>query len=231
MSAREGARASLQRVTLARRLLALGLLVLLVPACGTAPWNEPSASVSPPPGASVSPSRTNATATPGGSVSVPPSRASSSPEPVQNDLATGSAKRTLLAGGVRVKVNYWSTLDMGEWTESASKPLDLSASATFVDGSEQNIFMSKASVNMAVNGAKGPLEAPERLVDEARVSPGYLMKSPSSYIQVFTIPALAAGATSVKLTMTYELLVQSAPKAKTFSKQTASNELVIPIQS
>ncbi|MET1006508.1 MAG: hypothetical protein ABWX96_13235 [Propionibacteriaceae bacterium] len=207
-----------------RSALLVVVLVSALAGCGTPPWKTDA---SPTPAARSSAKTVSATPKPTVAPSVTPSAA----EPVQNDLATGSAKRRLEAGGVRIKVNYWSTLDMADWTQNALKPLNLSASAAFIDGSEQDIFLSKVSVNMSVAGAKGALTSPDALVDASTVTPGYLITSPSSYGQVFTVPALAAGATSVTLTLTYELLVQSAPKAKTYSKQTASNDLVIPIQS
>jgi hypothetical protein len=202
------------------------LLSLSLMGCGTPPWQTTSPTATPSAAVkSASPTRSSTKPSAAAVTTAPPTT------PVQNDLATGSAKRTIDAGGVRVKINYWSTLDMSDWTANAAKPLDLSASAKFIDGSEQNIFLSKVSVNIAVSGAKGALAGPDPLVDMSTVTPGYLIKSPSSYGQVFTIPALAAGATAVTLTLTYELLVQSAPKAKTYSKQTASNDLVIPIST
>ncbi len=209
-----------------RGIRAGGLALLLVLAgtgCGTPPWQTGASSASPGPatktaGATASPSRATAAPAP-----------STPAGPVQNDLSTGSAKRTIDAGGVRLKINYWSTLDLADWTGPAGKSLNLSASAKFIDGSEQDIFLSKVSVNVAVAGAAGPLTGPDPLVDSSSVSPGYLITSPSSYGQVFTIPALATGARAVTLTITYELLVQSAPKAKTYAKQTGSNDLVIPI--
>lgn len=197
------------------------LLTLSVSGCGTPPWKAAGT------GGTPHPSATSSTPTPAPRRSVSPSATLA---PVQNDLATGSAKRTLLAGGVRVKISYWSTLDLGDWTAAAAKPLSLSASATFVDGSEQDIFLSRASLSIAVEGPKGALAAPPPVVDEATVAPGYLMTKPSSYLQVFTVPALPAGTRSVTLTLTYELLAQSAPKSKTYSKQTAGNDLVVPIQ-
>ena len=160
-----------------------------------------------------------------------PTPATSAPAAaVRNDLAKGSAKRSLEAGGVRMSINYWSELPMGDWTAAALKPLNMSASAVFIDGSKQDIFLAKVTVNIGVDGPEGPLEAPAALVDDASLTPGYLITAPNSYGQVFTIPAVAEGATSVSLAITYELLAQTAPKAKTFAKQTASDTLVIPIQ-
>lgn len=201
------------------------VLGLTLAGCGTPPWKTAAKPATSTAGrtASASPSAGRTTVTPATPAT---SKAAAA---VQNDLATGSAKRSIDAGGVRLKINYWSTLQMSDWTAGAAKPLNLSASGKFIDGSEQDIFLSKVSVNVAVAGPKGLLQGPQPLVDQSTVSPGYLITSPSSYGQVFTVPGLATGATAVTLTITYELLVQSAPKAKTYSKQTGSNDLVIPI--
>jgi hypothetical protein len=213
--------------TVSRLLTAVGVAVLCT-SCGTPPWQDPTA-------ASASPAATSSpTSSPTLTVKTQRPSATSAPTPTtaaENDLATGSTKRKLEAGGVRISINYWSTLPMSDWTVAAAKPLDLSASAKFIDGSKQNIFLSKVTVNVGVQGASGPLTSPAPLVDSTTLTPGYLIKSPSSYGQVFTIPALTAKATSVTVDLTYELLAQTAPKAKTYAKQTASDTLTIPIQA
>jgi hypothetical protein len=210
------------RTTTATALAALSA-TLVCAGCGTAPWQQPTGET-PAQGQS-------GTSTPAVTGTVTPSTApSTAPASAQNDLATGSAKRKLEAGGVRISVNYWSTLPMSDWTQTAAKPLNMSASAKFIDGSEQEIFLSRVTVNMVVAGPDGPLEAPAPLVDASTLDPGYLVKSPSSYGQVFTIPALAPQATSITLALTYELLAETAPDAMTYAKQTASDTLTMPIQ-
>ena len=111
-----------------------------------------------------------------GTASAQPSKTTGS---VRNDLAKGSAKRSLEAGGVRMSINYWSALSMGDWTAAALKPLNMSASAVFIDGSKQDIFLAKVTVNIGVEGPDGPLKAPAALVDDASLTPGYLITSPS----------------------------------------------------
>ncbi len=212
------------RTTPARTLAAL-CAALVCAGCGPAPWQE-NTGATPVPARSgaATPALSGTAASPGPASSVAPTGAA------QNDLATGSAKRKLEAGGVRISVNYWSTLPMSDWTGTAPKPLNMSASAKFIDGSEQEIFLSRVTVNVVVDGPDGPLEAPAALVDQSTLDPGYLIKSPNSYGQVFTIPALAPLATSVTLSLTYELLAETAPDAMTYAKQTASDSLTMPIQ-
>ena len=193
------------------RLVAVLLTAPLLVGCGSPPWEQDAAS----------------TASPVPSASPTPSPAK--PTKVQNDLAKGSAKRKLAAGGVTLAVTYFSTLDMGRWTPAATKPLSLGVSGSFGDGSEQDIFLNQVTANIDVTGPDGPLPAAEPLVDQADVTPGYLITSPSSYSQVFTVPTLPPEATSLTLNLTYELLAQSAPKSQTYLKQSASDTLVIAL--
>ena len=138
-------------------------------------------------------------------------------------------KRKLTAGGVQLSVNYWSTLDLAKWTPAAAKPINVSATGSFADGSTQDIYLTEVSVATAVSGPSGALQAPANQTDRASVQPGYVITEPNSYGGVFTIPAVDAEATSVTVTFTYQLLQQTAPKAKTFSKQTAVDTLTVPL--
>jgi hypothetical protein len=84
---------------------------------------------------------------------------------------------------------------------------------------------------VAVNGPSGPLESPAVQSDEATTQPGYVITKPNSYGGVFTVPSVDPAATSVTLTFTYQLLQQTAPKSKTYSKQTAVDTLTVPLAS
>ena len=180
-----------------RRLALLTVLgLLLVGGCGTPPWREARPTTSPT--SSVSPSRTP----------------SSTPSAAHNDLAKGSLKRTLTAGNVRLNANYYSTLSMTDWTPAASKPLTVSVVGSFTDRSKQNIYLSRLTMNLDVGGAEGPLPAPAPIIDEAAVFPGYVITAPTSYGQVFTLPGLDPAARSITVSLTYELLVQVAPKSR-----------------
>lgn len=197
-------------------LVALLLMTApLLAGCGSPPWEQDAAATATPAG----------TASPAASASPTPTKAAQ----LQNDLAKGSAERELAAGGVTLAATYFSTLDMGRWTPAATKPLSLGLSGSFADGSEQDIFLKQVTARIDVAGPDGPLPAAEPLVDQAGVAPGYLITSPSSYSQVFTVPALPPEATSLTVNLTYELLAESAPESETYLKQTASDTLVIAL--
>ena len=193
-------------------------LLLAAAGCSTPPWEEAAAQA-----AQAAPV-TTATPTAPVTPTPPPTRA-----PVKNDLSKGVAKHRLDAGAIELKTVYYSTMPMTQWTPQASKPLTLSLTAGFPGGYKQDIYLAEVDVRMDVTGPDGPLAPPAPIVDEATVSPGYLIKKPNSYGNVFTVPALPEGAQSVTLTFTYQLLAPSKPKSKTYSKQVATDTVTVAI--
>ena len=196
-----------QRMRRVTTVLIAATLMAGLAACGVPPWEAGNGS--------------------GGS-----SKPTATPSPIhviKNDLATGSTKRTLKAGDVTLTVNYFSSLDMGQWFASADKPISFAGSATLGTDDGQAVYLSKVTVNTTVQGPKGALAAPPALTDQASVSPGYFIKAPYSYSQTFVIPALDKKATSVTLSIVYELLQQTTPTSDQYSKQTASDTLTIAL--
>lgn len=190
-----------------------GCALLLAAGCGTPPWQAAASSASP-------------TATPIQTVlpTPTPTRAK-----IKNDLSRGVAKHTLDAGAIELKTVYYSTMPMAQWTPQASKPLTLSLTASFPGGYKQDIYLAEVDVRIDVAGPEGPLTPPAPIVDSATVAPGYLVKQPNSYGNVFTVPALTEGARSVTLTFTYQLLAPSKPKSTVYTKQVATDTVTVAI--
>ena len=131
-----------------------------------------------------------------------------------------------------MKVTYWSTLDLGKWTPQVPKPLNVVASATLDGGAKgQNVYLSAVRVGTVATGEDGGAQPLDPVTDTAEVKPGYLITKPSSYQQVFTLPAASAGSTAVQITVTYELLIQSAPESKTYLRQATSDTFQVPLVS
>jgi hypothetical protein len=195
--------------------VAAAAAVLVAAGCSTPPWEAARASASPTPVPSAveveAPAHT-------------PVRAK-----VKNDLSRGVAKHTLDAGAIELKTVYYSNMPMAQWTPQANKPLTLSLTADFPEGYKQDIYLAEVDVRMDVAGPDGPLAAPTPVVDSATVSPGYLIKKPNSYGNVFTVPAVPADAQSVTLTFTYQLLAPSKPRSKTYSKQVTTDTVTVAI--
>ncbi|MBC7724481.1 MAG: hypothetical protein H7146_07005 [Burkholderiaceae bacterium] len=160
--------------------------------------------------------------------------ASASPSPsaivaIVNDLAAGSTTRELTVGNIGLSADYYSTLAMDQWTAAANKPLTFSLLGSLVGDEGQGIYLSRVTVAMAVTGPDGPLPAPAPLTDQTTITPGYLVKSPYTYSQTFILPAVDAAATSIALSFTYELLLQTTPTSTQYAKQTATDLLTIAI--
>jgi hypothetical protein len=195
--------------------LAVGFATVLgVTACGTAPWDQPGFNTE-----SASPTRSGTAApTPAATIT-----------PVINELATGSAKHMLQAGDISLTVDYYSTLSMDQWTAEANKPLTFSLNGVLGNDQGQSFYLSRVTLTPAVNGSDGALPAPNPSTDQAAVQPGYYIKAPYSYSQTFILPALDPAATSVTLSFTYEILLQTAPGSNDYAKQTATDQLTVAI--
>jgi hypothetical protein len=118
---------------------------------------------------------------------------------------------------------------MGDWTAAANKPISFSVSAALGTDDGQGVYLSKVSIIPAVNGLTGALDAPASFVDQSTLPNGYVMKAPYSYGQTFVIPAVDPTATSLTLSFTYELLIQTTPTSTTFAKQTASDQVTVAL--
>ena len=195
--------------------VAAAAALLVAAGCSTPPWEAARASASP-------------IAVPTPVETVAPTQAPVRAK-VKNDLSRGVAKHTLDAGAIELKTVYYSNMPMAQWTPEANKPLTLSLTADFPEGYKQDIYLAEVDVRIDVTGPDGPLSSPAPIVDQATVSPGYLIKKPNSYGNVFTVPAVPEDAQSVSLTFTYQLLAPSKPKSKTYSKQVTTDTVTVAI--
>lgn len=209
-----------------RRRIAGYLAVALLAStagCSAPPWEQ---AASPAPPGSTSGSAPSGSA-PAGTVTPSPTS-----ESVENDLAKGSLKRTLTAGAAELSVTYWSTLDLAAWTPQVPKPLNVVASASLDGGVKgQDVFLSAVRVATTAYTTDGSPQSLEVVEDTADVEPGYLITKPSSFQQVFTLPPAPDGSTAVQLTVTYELLIESAPDSETYLRQATSDTIRVPLAS
>jgi len=199
--------AALRSKTIVGAALAVTSLLCLT-ACGAPPWAQNAGGGQ----ASASPTATMTAA----------------PQPVHNDLSSGSTQRSLTAGAVGATVNYWSTLPMNEWTATALKPVSLSMVTTVTPDDGQKVYLQRATMT-AVPGDASQSFAPLAAQSDQTNAPGYLVLAPYSYSQTFNVGEVPSQATFVTLQFTFEFLVQTTPTSNEFAKQTATDTLTVAI--
>lgn len=183
--------------------------VLVLAGCGPAPWNRSDAGG----GDGPSPSRT----------------ASAVPQPVPNDLSSGSTARSLQAGAVAAAVDYWSTLSMDQWTPPALKPVSLSLTTTVTPNDGQQVGLQRVSMIAVPANSDETFPPLEAQVDQSNQTAGYPVLSPYSYSQTFNIGDVPRAATYVTLQFTYEFLVQTTPTSSEYAKQTTTDSLRVAL--
>jgi hypothetical protein len=193
---------------LSRRVAASLLLTgaLALTGCGAAPWAQAE------------------TAQPSASSTI-----SEVPQPVPNDLSSGSTQRSLTAGPLTVSIDYWSTLSMEKWTTGVLKPVSLSLVSSIVPNDGQKVYLQRATMRATPASATETFAPLEAQIDSATTSPGYLVLDPYSYSQTFTVGPTPEGTTHVTIEFTYEFLVQSTPTSSDYAKQTAADSLTVAI--
>lgn len=186
----------------------MGATLVALTGCGAPPWAQGGAQAS----SSASPTAAN----------------SAAPQPVRNDLSSGSTKRTMTAGAVGATVDYWSTLSMDRWTPTALKPVSISMVTTVTPDDGQKVYLQRATMT-AVPGNASQSFAPLTAQSDQTDAPGYLVLAPYSYSQTFNVGEVPDDSTFVTLQFTFEFLVQTTPNSSEFAKQTATDTLTVAI--
>ena len=171
------------------------------------------------------------------STALPSSKEPSIPstgKPPRNDLKTGHLTRTLKAGNVKVAVEYSLRNRVERWSPDVDQPLTVSMTTVSQSGhalTGQKIYLSRVTADLEVSDATGHLDSPDAPVDQADISPGFLVTSPSSYTEVFRLPSLPDEATRLTIDFRYELLFsQPRSNPRDFAKRTVTDTLVISRQ-
>jgi hypothetical protein len=151
------------------------------------------------------------------------------PQPVPNDLSSGSTERALTAGPLTISLDYWSTLTMDKWTADALKPVSLSMITQITPNDGQKVYLQRATMIATPKSETETFDPLSGQVDSATTNPGYLVLDPYSYSQTFTVGPTPAEATYVSLEFTYEFLVQATPTSSDYAKQTATDTITVAI--
>jgi hypothetical protein len=151
----------------------------------------------------------------------------STPPPLRTGLKAGRSRHAFKAGGVTVNVDY-SAQPVEKWAPGTELPLNVSLTASSRGGSKAKIYLSKVTAFLYLTDVSGPIDSPEPIVDTPNIDPGYLVTSPTSYTQVFVLPAAPAEATGLTISFRYEmLLAQPNSSPRDFAKRSATDTLLI----
>lgn len=190
---------------------------LMMAGCST-----PEATEEAPPAVSPLPAATS----PSPTVARPTSAATA-----RNDLAKLPLRRAVDAGPLTIQVKYTSRLPTTQWQAAASKPLSITVSASNRGKRSQKIYLTKVTLNVTAYDDLGPLAAPRVLTDDTNITPGFIITSPQTYNQEFTLPATDEAALYLTIDVTYEMVLQVSKDkdGRNFSKQAATDSLVVPV--
>ncbi len=189
------------------RAVAVAALALALGACGTPPWEDPSlGGTAPEPTTAARPTPTTSKATakaaPTPSVRPRPAAQTSRVPEVVDDLASGSAQRVLRAGPAQVRVKYWSTLPLDEWTDGSTKPLTASLTAK---GAPASLASTQVRVDRLTSAGWQPVD--RRQVTSPALRADADIASPASSMITAMVGDVGADSHAVRLTFVYQVLV------------------------
>lgn len=148
---------------------------------------------------------------------------------VRNDLAAGPLTKKITAGDAVLTVSYSSILPANRWTAAEEKPLSLQVTAELTRGAGRAVYLTLLRVSYGVTGHSVVLPAPAPFTDRVIGPPGFALGAPGDYRQTLMLPPLEEGADTVRLAITYVVLVASAPGSVRYTKQTVTDSLTIAI--
>jgi hypothetical protein len=158
-------------------------------------------------------------------------RSPSASESARNDFAELPLRRSIDASALRVVLEYNTRLPVEEWQPRSPKPIRVSLSAANRRNRNQNVYLLRTTAEVTVIGENGFVERPPAVIDVANIVPGFIVKPPSTYNQVFNLPGVDDAATSMTIDFTFEFVVQVSAQREfgDYAKQVASDTVVVPI--
>jgi hypothetical protein len=134
-------------------------------------------------------------------------------------LDTGSVTHSLKQGSFSVQLTYWTSDNAKLYAAGTTKTINVAAHIEDAD-STHRVTISTFQV-IQDDGTKRSTVATDS--GEFDVTPPY------PYNTVVTLPAATAGATKLTLTIRLDLLVETAPKSKSYYRSTALDTLILPL--
>ena len=126
---------------------------------------------------------------------------------------------------------YSTRLAIKDWQPGVPKPVRVTLTAVNGNNRSQNIYLLKATADVTAYGENGFVERSQPVIDAALITPGFLVKSPNTYNQIFNLPAVDDSAARLTIDFTYELVAQvgKGRDPGDYSKQVATDTIVVPL--
>ncbi|GAA3579334.1 hypothetical protein GCM10022197_41020 [Microlunatus spumicola] len=158
-----------------------------------------------------------------------PSTAPSDTPSVQttDELANGTARHVVRSGGLTIAVDY-SVAVPTRWTSDGGTPVQVEVS---VRDRSRKIYLTRTTMRFVVNDGSSSLPGPDPIVDTTNLTPGYLVTTPYTYVQSFSVPPVDRTARAMTLNVKLELVSLVDKKAKDYSKQTVTDSLSTVVSS
>jgi hypothetical protein len=143
------------------------------------------------------------------------------PTPVRpaGDLDAGSLTRALPAGDRTVVVDYWTTGQATAWTAADDKTIQVAAHVEGGDG-ETEVLVTRFSATTD-DGTARVLAAEDR--------GEFALMPPFSYTTALTLTEATPTATSLTVTVQFDLLVETEPGSSRYFRQTVLDILELPL--
>jgi hypothetical protein len=201
----------------------VGLVAVCVTAASVSGCSSTPPSAVPPPAWTPSPA---ATASPEPSVAEP-----TTTRQIRNDLSRLPLRRDIKAGPITLNLQYTTRLAVDQWRAGVSKPLFMTVTAINKRKRDQKIYLTKVTVNVTAYDEDGPVDGPRVLTDATNISPGFIVTLPNTYNQNFVLPAIDEAAVYLAIDVSYEMVLQVSKDkdGRNFSKQVATDSLIVPV--
>ncbi|WP_369253005.1 hypothetical protein [Geodermatophilus amargosae] len=135
------------------------------------------------------------------------------------DLDSGSLTSTLAAGDRTVVIDYWTADRATTWTAADDKTIQLAAHVEGGDADTEVLVTRFAATTD--DGTARVLAAEDR--GEFALTP------PFSYTTALSLPGTASTATSLTVSVQFDLLVETEPGSERYFRQTVLDALELPL--
>lgn len=136
------------------------------------------------------------------------------------ELDPGSVTHVVAAGERQLVVDWWTSGSPTTWTAADEKALQLSANLQGGDDEDLEVLVTRFSAVLDDGTTRTSLAD-----DQGQ----FALQAPYTYGTALSLPASAAGTTSVSVDVQFDLLVETEPGSQRYFRQTVLDSLVLPL--